>query len=279
MLDNCIQSLNDFVKDSIESIHIVSNRHIDVGNHKLILDHDFWAKFDPNFDYKNLYKINWIKQQLFKLAVDYIVTGKVLVLDVEVLFIRPMTWISQSQEKLHTSYVPQLQAHFDFMNDLASINHKHQHSFITDAMIFDTNVLKSLRGDIETQHNKNWISAINMMIEKHGPVLSEYETYGTYVLTQFPDQINLCPPFKHKISIPNTTNYQDLVDKARQLSNSNYITVFDVVGNDETHWLTFYQLIKDPSWPDCDDENNFASLPDIVKQECINIFNYVPKRN
>lgn len=279
MLDNCIQSLNDFVGDTIDSIHIVSNRRIDVGNHTLVLDHEFWAHFDPAFDYKNLYKINHIKQQLFKLAVDYIVSGKVLVLDVEVLFIRPMTWISQEQERLHTSYVPQLQVHFDFMNELAGIDYKHRYSFITDAMVFDTRVLKSLRDDIERRHNKNWIAVINQLIDKHGPVLSEYETYGSYMLTRFPTQIYLCAPFKHKIPIPDRSDYQDLVSKAQQLSDSNYITVFDTVGNNETHWLTFYQLIKDPSWPDCDDESNFDLLPDSIKQECIEIFNYVPKRN
>ena len=41
-------------------------------------------------------------------------------------------------------------------------------------------------------------------------------------------------------------------------------------------WQEFYQEIKDPSWPDCKKEEEFDSLPDHIKQECINVFDYKP---
>jgi hypothetical protein len=41
-------------------------------------------------------------------------------------------------------------------------------------------------------------------------------------------------------------------------------------------WSEFYNEIKDPSWPECDNESQFESLPDYIQQECINIFGYVP---
>jgi len=36
-----------------------------------------------------------------------------------------------------------------------------------------------------------------------------------------------------------------------------------------TPWQEFYTSIKDPSWPSCDQEENFKNLPDWIQQECV----------
>lgn len=41
-------------------------------------------------------------------------------------------------------------------------------------------------------------------------------------------------------------------------------------------WREFYTEIKDPSWPECDNESQFDSLPEHIQQECINVFGYQP---
>lgn len=41
-------------------------------------------------------------------------------------------------------------------------------------------------------------------------------------------------------------------------------------------WQEFYQQIKDPSWPDCESEDHFHSLPSEIQLECTNSFGYVP---
>jgi hypothetical protein len=41
-------------------------------------------------------------------------------------------------------------------------------------------------------------------------------------------------------------------------------------------WSEFYNEIKDPSWPECDNESQFDSLPDYIQQECIEVFGYTP---
>jgi hypothetical protein len=43
-----------------------------------------------------------------------------------------------------------------------------------------------------------------------------------------------------------------------------------------TTWLEFYKQIKDPAWPDCATENQFAQLPKHIQQECQETFGYVP---
>jgi hypothetical protein len=41
-------------------------------------------------------------------------------------------------------------------------------------------------------------------------------------------------------------------------------------------WQEFYSQIRDSAWPDCDLETDFDSLPQLIQQECKDIFGYVP---
>jgi len=41
-------------------------------------------------------------------------------------------------------------------------------------------------------------------------------------------------------------------------------------------WKEFYQEIRDQSWPDCESEEQFRFLPELIQQECKTRFGYVP---
>jgi hypothetical protein len=43
-------------------------------------------------------------------------------------------------------------------------------------------------------------------------------------------------------------------------------------------WKSWYNRIKDPSWPDCDLETNFQNLPTWIQQECVEVFGYRPEK-
>lgn len=43
-----------------------------------------------------------------------------------------------------------------------------------------------------------------------------------------------------------------------------------------TAWKDFYNSIKDPAWPECEQEENFSKLPDHIQKECIELFGYQP---
>ena len=42
------------------------------------------------------------------------------------------------------------------------------------------------------------------------------------------------------------------------------------------NWQDFYNSIKAESWPECTNEENFDTLPENIKQECIEVFGYSP---
>ena len=41
-------------------------------------------------------------------------------------------------------------------------------------------------------------------------------------------------------------------------------------------WKDFYNQIRDPAWPDCNSESEFANLSAEIQHECITVFGYVP---
>ena len=41
-------------------------------------------------------------------------------------------------------------------------------------------------------------------------------------------------------------------------------------------WQEFYSSIRDPDWPDCDQEQDFKLLPDHIQTECCTVFGYQP---
>lgn len=43
-----------------------------------------------------------------------------------------------------------------------------------------------------------------------------------------------------------------------------------------TPWQEFYSSIKDPSWPECDQEDDFLNLPSWIQAECKEIHGYIP---
>lgn len=41
-------------------------------------------------------------------------------------------------------------------------------------------------------------------------------------------------------------------------------------------WQEFYSQIRDPDWPDCDQEADFELLPEHIRKECVEVFGYRP---
>ena len=53
------------------------------------------------------------------------------------------------------------------------------------------------------------------------------------------------------------------------------LPIIDTITHSE--WRHWYQRVRDPSWPDCDREEDFENLPTRIQQECIEVFGYHPK--
>jgi hypothetical protein len=266
----------------------MSNLKININGANLILDMDFWKAIDPDWKHGALYNVNWIKQQLFKLNVDRYVNGNVLIVDAEVLFLKPTRWIENNKINYYTSFSPKHQPYFNLSKAAALVDQLSPYSFITDTMVFSTEILQSLRRDIEIIHQQSYLKVFEtLIIGTNEYNLSEFELYGNYVLKKYSDIVNnMFDPIYHVIDIVNdrqSYSFDDLLDLVRQKTKNNFISVNISTRsyslNSVTSWLGFYDQIKDPTWPDCEKEENFVNLPDHIKKECMEVFGYEPKFN
>jgi len=284
LLDYCVRSIRRYVQDPILDLVVVSNARLPRGDYRVLRDEDFWQQLDLDGRFLNLYKANWTRQQIFKLNVDRLVQGHVLIVDAEVLFLRPTQWLHHGRTNLYTSLSPHHEPYFNLVRSLLGINKCHEHSFITDAMLFSTAILQSLRQDIETHTGGAWIHSLDHELTNHQDrVLSEFELYGTYVMTRHADSINTVQgPIPRILTMDDrqSHDFDQLLDLVRSQLDLDYVSVNI---NEHSHtgsatpWLTFWNMVRDPTWPDCDRESDFHHLPQHIQQECIHIHGYVPK--
>lgn len=84
----------------------------------------------------------------------------------------------------------------------------------------------------------------------------------------------------------NYQHYMRVVDKRSQILQQEInqlglnINMFDAIPfSDQTQnarWSRFYNNVKDPSWPECNYEEAFYTLPESIQKECIEIFGFKP---
>lgn len=56
---------------------------------------------------------------------------------------------------------------------------------------------------------------------------------------------------------------------------SDVVSLIDI--HQHAQWQNWYERIRDISWPDCPSEQDFWTLPESVRTECIQVFGYKPK--
>jgi len=264
IINDCVNSIDQFIIDPIISRNIVSNTTINIDGYNLIQDKDFWKLLDPEFKYRNLYNHNWIKQQIFKLNLDKIVSGNILIIDAEVRFRKPLRWITDT--KCTVFYTNKLNKHNgnEFVKQALDIDPILDKTFIVEATIFNTDILKEIQDRIVKLHSKSQLAAYQTIVfddpTKIDPMpklfFSEYELYANYLLKFHSEKVDRL--LKYQLKFFNSIECE---------------TTSNSTGN-VTKWLTQYEQIRGTNWPDCESKEDFANLPDDIKQECIEKFGY-----
>lgn len=262
LLDDCIQSARKNIQDTILSITAISNAPLQT-EYNVILDKELWNKIDPAFMYNNLYKHNWVKQQILKLHLDLLFVGKILVCDVEVRFNSHIKWCEGQRCNIYSTPAPLFDS-ADFVSNVLDI--KPTTGFLTEATLFSSDLLADLRTLVENKFNTDCLRAYGNLVyddfTSDTPLLkvfmSEYELYNNFVVLHHPDRIlNI---IKH-----NTDYYYSVQHELQTKDNDT-----------DTQWLNFYDQIKDPSWPECHSAKDFRLLPEHIQKECITVHGYVP---
>lgn len=99
----------------------------------------------------------------------------------------------------------------------------------------------------------------------------EHNTRNVFIVYQ--QTLHSILDFIQRNNLPATPN--DLVDVSyTQPFLSIQDTTLDVI---DTYFVNFYNAVKDPSWPNCSQENDYHLLPEQIKLELVREFGYVPR--
>jgi hypothetical protein len=292
LVSHCAKSIEKFVNHPLITKNIVSNTAINLPGWRTILDHDFWDLLDPDGINKNIYRINHVKQQIFKMSLDRYVQGMLLVVDAEVLFLRKTTMGFLDKQYLYgNKNRPSSPPHYKFTEELCNIKQQTNFGFITDQMMYSTDTLIEIQKKIEEIHGVSWITVCQRFIDQSSNKIngslysfSEFELIANFLLFHYQDRIEIKDINQHSILMPNRQTFE--FDELIQMLSARYQQDFISVNidnksysNNNNAWLTFYYSIKDSSWPDCWSESDFKNLPDHVQKECIETFHYTPFNN
>ncbi len=141
---------------------------------------------------KGIDRRGWIFQQLLKLSADEICSSDhILVIDSDTLLIRPQTFIKGPYTILNCADEYHL-PYFTCYERLIQEKPTSPFSFVCHHMLFERSKLKHLKAHIEGLHQSPWYQAIIDKAE-HGEVsgFSEYETYGNFFISHYPDEFLL----------------------------------------------------------------------------------------
>lgn len=146
---------------------------------------------DIDYQFLDADRSGWLFQQLLKFSADQLVSNdRYLVLDGDTVLLKPQVFQHQGKdvllhsEQFHAPY-------FDALMALLEIEPKTLLSCVAHHMLFDRGKLAALKAHVEARSGTDWVTAIRNatdLSDRSG--FSEYETYGQWCLSAYPEQIH-----------------------------------------------------------------------------------------
>jgi hypothetical protein len=142
------------------------------------------------------YKVNgvdrsgWIFQQLLKLSCENIVEmDNYFILDSDTIIVDNLSLIENNKfifyqnEEWHDAYFKTFYKMFGYKT-------KNKLSFTSHMMIFNKEMLKLMKKELEQKYDISWDKVYLSAIDPHeSSCISDYDTYANWILCNFPDKV------------------------------------------------------------------------------------------
>ncbi|MFB9327105.1 DUF6492 family protein [Paenibacillus aurantiacus] len=165
----------------------------------------------------------WLFQQLLKLSGDKLVRSEhFLVIDADTVLIRPHRFHSGGRTTFYTRGWSQPE-YFRTYRKLMGREASSPRSLVTHYMLFEKSKLREMKRVIEARHGTSWYRAILNSIDRTKQFgFSEYETYGNYVYTRYPNSVRLLPALNRalhtRVGRMTARRYKTLAARYRSVS-------------------------------------------------------------
>lgn len=136
-------------------------------------------------------RTGWYYQQLLKLGYafqtddDYYITW-----DADMIPLKTISFFDKGGHPLFSSSNEYNPYYFDTLKNLLNLNKCIKKSFISEHMVFNSKTVRTMLDEIESNSGTKWYDRIiKSVADNHlaGSGFSEFETYGTYCVTKYPD--------------------------------------------------------------------------------------------
>lgn len=199
MLPLVIEGVRKYIMHPVQNIYVVATLNENII--ETCKDHDLtfieetsvlgYDKTRIDYICKNQQdRSGWLYQQLIKLYGERVSSQeKFLILDSSTVFISPKIFCHNGQDILDHSdewHRP----YFTMYERMMLRKTVSKTSFVCHYMLFDRNKLLDLKSDVELRFQKRFDEVILDLIDREEcSSFSEYETYGNYVMSKWPESI------------------------------------------------------------------------------------------
>ena len=143
----------------------------------------------------------WMLQQLIKLSGEKVVEmDNYFILDSDTIIadnfslIENGKWIFYQNEEWHEYYFRTFQKMFGYKTE-------NKLSFTSHMMIFNKDILRSMKKELEVKHGTSWDQVYLSTIDPNeASCVSDYDTYANYVLCNYPDRVVQRPLYNRAFS-------------------------------------------------------------------------------
>lgn len=197
ILKTVIEAAKKHVRNEIENIYIVSKK--DGALEKFCNESGFvfinedsvlgYGKNTIDYTVHGVDRSGWMFQQLLKLSGElFVKNDDYLVIDSDTILINPHSFIENDKfvflqsEEWHEPYFESFQMLFGYPAKTAL-------SYISHMMIFNCNLLKQMKIELEEKQQMNWDKAYSSTANnREASCVSDYDTYANWVRHNHPQK-------------------------------------------------------------------------------------------
>jgi hypothetical protein len=219
LLETMIESVRDNLYHRLNKIYVISRTEKPIIDFCAAKGFTFvdelqllgYGKDQISYMVNGVDRSGWIFQQLLKLSGDRCVEMKrYLIVDSDTVFIQPHKFM-EKDKIIFLQSTEWHQAYFESFRRIFGYEAPTNLSLTSHMMLFDVEHLAAMKREIEKRHGKKWDEVyINLARPDDLSCVSDYETYGNWVLHRHPEKILVQPLYNIALSRKHLTTPLEL---------------------------------------------------------------------
>ncbi len=222
LVEEVIESLRENLKHTISKFYIVTRKTDEMiafceKNKYVFVDEVSvlgYGKDKVHYTVHGKDRSGWIFQQLLKLSGDtFVKQKKYFILDSDTILIKPHSFIRGGKDVFLQSeeWNP---PYFKSFEKLFGYPTKNTLSYTAHMMLFDTDMLREMKKEIESKHKKSWDKAyLDLIDENENSCASDYDMYANWMEVNHGEKVTFTPFYNTALPRKELLPLYDMIKK------------------------------------------------------------------